>query len=784
VTHGEKLPGSQLDVLRDEDEQPDAKATAHHHPATKIPQRAPDRRALGNSELERESTVDAMPVSCHSARELRSRRSHPPGSERSHPVACAATSGSASCRIACEKPGRSRKLPSFGGWHGAWIRAAARLFVRCLLFSAPHHSARGGIPSMPLHSTPRGARHGAGLAIATLIASAFAACAEDAGNTVGGSSGGSAGNGGSAGSATGGTGNITLPDGSGAQGDGSVPVDLRPDLPPPWQYYSEGTDHGYKDPSLPADVRDKFNGTKDGSLVPTVVYPLPGSLHPMNLTLISFHWNKAVKANTLFRIDAQAGGETFRMFVSCTTPGCAVAIPESEWFDLGKRFHGAEVAFTISETDGLGGPVYTSAEFKLNYSPDPVFGALYYWAAAEHGIKRASFGSVQAVPFITPRSATNDYACAACHSVSRDGKVIAFAVSEYEGEGTAAIQTAPTQDPTQPYVRPPKGQTPFPAPDIRPPNVTEGPTDFFGHAVALSPDGSLAAVNGIPTTPPSYWPAFLEIRDTKTGASLNRYDAGNGIFGGAEKLGIHPEWSPDGQSLVVALADGGPAACQWTYSTCSSSIAVIPVTGNGLGQARIVVQGTGDYYHYYPSWSPDGKWIAFVSARPNSGPNQTSLSNPTGVLRLVSSQGGPYTCPGSGCIELGNATQYTPAAADAGQGLHSTLPKFTPFAQGPGGQLMFISYTSNIDYGLLAKGKTQIWMSAIDTSRIAAGQDPSFPPIWLPYQSFTDGSLAPYWAETLPCEADPNGGCTGCVGGERCIVDRENNCQCAAIPVR
>jgi hypothetical protein len=92
---------------------------------------------------------------------------------------------------------------------------------------------------------------------------------------------------------------------------------------------------------------------------------------------------------------------------------------------------------------------------------------------------------------------------------------------------------------------------------------------------------------------------------------------------------------------------------------------------------------------------------------------------------------------------------------------------------------LFVSFTSRIDYGFAAKGQTQLWMAAVNTANLANG-DASYAPIWLPYQDVADKSLTPYWTETLACNKDPNGGCKGCVGGEDCMVDEQDNCECRA----
>jgi hypothetical protein len=606
-------------------------------------------------------------------------------------------------------------------------------------------------------------------------------------------------------SGTGGTTSIMTPDEDASVitigADGGIPG-------LPWQYAGTNGASAYKDPMLPDSVRDQFKGPPSTSGQPEIVYPLDGSMHAMNQGDITFHWNAGVSTSTLFRLDVDAPNQKFQFYFGCKSDKgqCTYQMPATEWLDLGDKFRGQSLKFTIVGTDGsvaAGAPpgvVYTSKPISITFSPEPVIGGLYYWAAASKSIKRFTFGAKKAVPFIKPNSPTDEFSCVACHSVSRDGKVIAFAVSQDPGgENTSAIQTAPTDDPANPYIRPTRGMTPFytpgaPGGDLSHNNPV-GPTDYFGHNVALSPDGSLAAINGI-APPPAQggWPPNFEIRDTKSGMTLGKWDKGDPLFGDQSNP-IFPEWSPDGTTIVATMDrfDMNDGCASWTQSTCTGSIATLswtptdpmhPEMGGTLGQAHVLVASNSTAYHFYPSWSPDGKWIIFVSAP--AGQGVSSLSNPKGVLRIVPSTGGPYSCPSTQCFDLAHGTQYKFADALAGNGKHSTWPKFSPFAQGPNKNLLFVTFTSQIDYGYLAHGKDELWSFFVDTDKLAfGGGDASYAPVWLPYQDINDGSLAPYWTETLPCTVDGANNCIGCVQGEDCEVDKANaTCHCTTARIQ
>jgi hypothetical protein len=561
---------------------------------------------------------------------------------------------------------------------------------------------------------------------------------------------------------------------------------------PVWQY----RDRSFKDPELPDDVNDRFGGpvTEGGE----IVYPLQASLHPMNLDQITLQWRREPAAS-VFRIDVSDGDQTYHFYVPCRTPAqdrteCTYELPAPEWLDLGRRYAGQEL--TLSVHGSSGDAVQSSPEIRFSFSPEAVLGGFYYWSTTGRSIKRASFGAKKAVPFISPTSAQTDFSCVACHSVSRDGKTIAFAVTEdtTAGDSAKGVQAAPTDTPDAPFFRPTRGISPPGAYYPRVAGRMEA-QDHFGDNVALNPDGSVMFVNGAIFNEPPH-EKYAELLDTKTGERIGEpYPVFDPLFEGM--LPIHPEWSPDGSEIAVTLAErhGG---CQWTFFSCKSRIAVIPYDAatRTLGKPRPVTAPQAGLFDFYPTWSPDGAFLAFVSApmppeKPEGATDVhvgSSSGNLRGVVRLVRASGGPHVCPGPDCFELPRGTSYTLEQALGSEPVAaSTWPKFTPFAQREDDGLLFLSFTTRIPYGFLgahasagAGHATQIWMFAIDTNKLGS-EDASYAPVWLPYQDLDDGSLTPYWTEVLPCSTDPEGGCRGCVGGERCTVDlASNSCECRA----
>jgi hypothetical protein len=235
------------------------------------------------------------------------------------------------------------------------------------------------------------------------------------------------------------------------------------------------------------------------------------------------------------------------------------------------------------------------------------------------------------------------------------------------------------------------------------------------------------------------------------------------------KAGYFPEFSPTDDAVVLTLSDQPDSA----IAVQSGDIAVMSFNlfNNEFGKPEVIVPSDDKWFHFYPTWSPDGRFIAFASApyeKDEDGNWRKSYDQKKARLRLVRRSGGTV-------YELTNATHEL--------NKWSTYPKFAPFKTGQQDKLMFLTFNSKINYGAIldndeksddSQRVAQLWMSAIDVDKLP-DEDPSSPPIWLPFQDATQPGHLGLWTREVQCRTDLGG--TGCGFNEEC-VDK----TCVVIP--
>lgn len=413
--------------------------------------------------------------------------------------------------------------------------------------------------------------------------------------------------------------------------------------------------------------------TGDATRSPDVVYPADGTVFPRTVgrTLFQFArgaMNDAVRLeldNELMHLVIETGGDRW------AADGTVQQLISTAGLVAPLRI---EIRATSSITPGT---IYGGTPTTMTFSRDTPGGALYFWSASTNGIMRAGVDATSATTLYQGQAT-----CVGCHALSRDGSQLAMGRENGTSFDLLSIDV-------------PSLATVVPA----------SPTRSMSWAT-YSPDGSrlVVASNGV-----------LTEYDARTGALLG------GISVGINKFATHPDWSPDGTSLAIALTAQAPA----NYDVRSASIAVLARSGTTWGAPQVLVTGSNSNNNYFPRWSPDGSVLAFVHALTGS---QGAVS---AELMLLPRAGGSPIPLAVANHRVGRVDQPD---------LANTMPAWAPNT----GQHAWLAFVSARSYGnVLAGGRGQIWISAVDLTTPGA---PSHPAFWLPSQDVSVLNNNPSWS--------------------------------------
>ena len=473
------------------------------------------------------------------------------------------------------------------------------------------------------------------------------------------------------------------------------------------------------DPSLPAGVVGGFDGAGMGAGGITLVYPNPGAIVPHDLAPIDVQWNGS---STVYRVTfAVDNGNKLRGYVKSAD----WIPPADKWAWLESVSGGHQIALSVdgaASIDGNGtpqGPLAGSAAQPLGMALDDATGALFYFAttgdqvSGDGTLERLELGAQMADKYLNKTNDGNGQ-CVGCHSLSRDGTRVAFTFLNLLGAGSGMTMSLGSVDATNPTIQQATA------------NTTTATTSF-------SPDGKqlVAAYDG-----------KLSIRDGVTGALvMDVPTSGTAMF---------PDWSPDGSTIVFVktatpCTPGGAANFgQASIYAYGGSLVTITNSGGTWGNEQVLLPAASGENNYYPSFSPDGKWIAFTKASTSTksswslansactGQDGSGLSydNPSATVWIVPAAGG-------------TATQLT--AANGAAMKTNSWPKWGPKADG---DYLWLSFSSTREYGNVLKGASahhQIWITAIPRLNAPSG-DPSSPAVWFPFQDTTTKNHIGVWS--------------------------------------
>lgn len=474
-------------------------------------------------------------------------------------------------------------------------------------------------------------------------------------------------------------------------------------------------------PGTPADASSRFQTPASADAPgPELVYPPSGILVPPNMNSLEIHFVPASK-QSLFELRLLSPKSTLVAYFGCESlqEGCVYTPDKAFWSSLADQARGlGPVSYELREASPDGSlPVTVSQKATIEFAAEDIVGGLYYWNAGAGIVQRYDFGypGQQAENYMTAANAGAGF-CVGCHVLSRDGTRIAV------GLDIPAPSVFKVFDVATKTMKFSKGSL-FPG-------DTNG-ANFF----SFSPDAKqIMTSDG----------NRISLRDGETG---------DPIVDPLVPQGTMPDWSPQGDLLVYARPSSpiGIAA----PGISSGSIELLSFDGTAWGNPKTLAPFQGQN-NYYPSFSPDQGWVVFNRSPSNRDSMANSSSDgglPDGQIWAVS--------PTSGApIRLVNASPN-----GDGDQWAKWSPNVMTYA---GGNVMWITFTSFRSYGLrLGKGaQAQLWMAAFDPARAAAGEDPSFPAFWMPFQDIGSGNHIAQWVSKIVrkgCQEQKE-----CEASERC----------------
>lgn len=488
-------------------------------------------------------------------------------------------------------------------------------------------------------------------------------------------------------------------------------------------------------PDAPPDAPERFaratrlSPGSDPEREPQITYPSHETMFPINVSRVLHEWSVGV-ADPLFELTFEGP----RTRVSIYTQDSQFTPSEEEWDYIAESNRGSAVSFEVAVLDPEEPETaLTSESITLHFSEADVEGAIYYWSTGAAGVMKALVSDPAPVKFYPDPGVSEKASCVGCHSLSRDGRRLATVL---DGDRVQEISV-----PDRSAIVPASGAggapaTPGGKADATDPKAGAG---IPGVWTTFSPDGSLllVAANG-----------GLRLVDADTGEPVGPNDGV--VPTPAGMVAAHPDWSALGDRVAYTLAEKGDGK-----SVERGSIALIRYEDGSWGSTEVIVPSSGgEDNNFYPAFSPDSRFIAYVNA---SG---KSTDAPSAVIRLVRVEDGTI-------LDLPRLNQRV-GPLDGVSDIGNSMPTWAPSTRAGVFWLAFSSLRPYASVRAQDKKLDQLWVAAIDT----AASDPSYAAFWAPFQNLDHGNHRAFWTHTSDDRQ------CGCV--ELCGDKIDNDCDGSA----
>jgi len=465
-----------------------------------------------------------------------------------------------------------------------------------------------------------------------------------------------------------------------------------------------------------------------------VLYPPDKAMAPADFPAITPQWNYSGPGVNLFVLRLESAGGVIDVAAEPSkwqkSGGYAFTFATDTWkklftYPTVQKWTWRVLAANVSGGK-VQGDVAASAPRTLHIAQDKTGGAIYYWNTQLSSIRVLEPGQA---PVTTPLKGG---ICAGCHSVSPDGSTIA--VSYMVGAGFSSMSMGLSTAKS----------------GLDPPWLHANAKSLLASSFTISAAFSKAWFNPAKkwlVVPTSGVASMFPLPPKLTAVDLVNGTSKVLVTGGDKGQAAFPTWSPDGSLVVYGSSKdvgGGFSAPEPT------ALYSVPFNGGQGGSPKLVPgTDTPGVFHYYPAFTPDGKYVAYNRAtqmastcpsssssggggQPSNGGDSGTYDNCHADLYIVDPVNGPPIR-----LELANGS--------ATDGLTNSWPTFG----GVYGNYYWMAFSSRRNYGFILEGNPaspEIWIAAIDPVAIANGEDGSYAALWLPGQDLGAGNHIARWS--------------------------------------
>jgi hypothetical protein len=483
---------------------------------------------------------------------------------------------------------------------------------------------------------------------------------------------------------------------------------------------------------LPDDPAGKLAGRVDPGRAPQLVYPNNGVLLPPNVSGIEVHFRPGA-GNTLFEVGFVGPLGEVKLFIRCTRPqdvseGCVYQPDPDLWRGVAETNAGKGlVKLTVRGTDDSGSGVGSSATFDLEFSKDPLRGALYYWTTSDNtGVMRWNFADATqttAQRVISP--AQTGGTCVGCHSISPDGARIVASVGG-QNDARVLLFDVPTA----------AAAATFPLAERSQFETWKFDSSAF---IGVGRAGAYSGANQ------------LRLFDGQTGQMTQAISLG-------DVRADHPDWGWK-TGNVLAFTSVDLAGSYTDQRPGIGGISYLSHQNGTFGAPQVLVPPQPGKNRYYPAVSPSENLLVFNESTCNSGSYSAECDGDTDP---TASMYGVRIAAGAAPVALAMAN--APGIEDGGNTiLTNSYPKWSPFEfqLTEFQSLLWLTVSSSRQYGLRnppqnnrGETVTLIWMVGVDPSALTLNQDPSYAAFCLPFQDIRTSNHIAQWTKAVPGRVD------------------------------